>query len=168
MPADSERASSVSKTDSPFKFLVCVNDSPESRAAVRFACRRAQKIAGRVALLHVIDPPEFQHFMSVAEHMEQERRAEAEAFLQRLASEVHSVSGLTPELHIRQGSIGEEILALVREDPEIHALVVGAAPAAPRRGRLISWLASQLAGALEIPLLIVPGNLTDAQIERLT
>jgi hypothetical protein len=32
---------------------------------------------------------------------------------------------------------------------------------------VISWLAGELAGSLEIPLLIVPGNLTAMQIDRM-
>lgn len=151
-----------------FKFLVCVDDSRHSRVALRFATLRARNSGGLVALLHVIDPPEYQHLVTVAEAMEQERREEAEELLHRLALDVQQCCGLTPELHIRQGNIGEQILSVIREDTEIDALVVGAAPADQRRGRLISWLAGQLAGNLDIPLVIVPGNLTDEQLERMT
>jgi len=150
-----------------FKFLVCVDDTPQSRVALRFAALRAMHTDGRLALLHVVEPPEFQEWMTVADAMENERRAEAEALLHAMAGDVHAATGLIPELQIRNGSIGEEILNAIREDGDIHALVIGAAPPAMRRGRLISWLAGQLAGSLEIPLVVVPGNLTAKCIERL-
>ncbi|MFC7334355.1 universal stress protein [Rhodocista pekingensis] len=150
-----------------FKFMVCVDDSPQSRAALRFAALRAANVGGLLALLHVTEPAEFREWMSIAQAMEQERRDEAERLLHRMAAEVHGLTGLLPEVQIRSGTLGAEILAAIREDGDIHALVVGAAPPSVRKGQLISWLAGQLAGTLEIPLVVVPGNLTDTQIDRL-
>ncbi|MBP7340318.1 universal stress protein [Niveispirillum sp.] len=150
-----------------FKFLVCVDGSPQSRAALRFAALRARNTGGLLALLHVCEPVDCQGWMRVADTMEAEQREEAECLLQDMAGEVWALTGLMPELNFRRGAIGAEILEAIREDGDIHALVVGAAPALARRGRLISWLAGELAGSLDIPLVIVPGNLTDRQIDRL-
>ncbi|MFQ5984348.1 MAG: universal stress protein [Alphaproteobacteria bacterium] len=150
------------------KFLVCVDGRPHSRVAVRFACHRAKNTGGRVALLHVLAPAEFQHWQAVGDLMQDERREEAERLLQDLAAEVNASAGVMPELFVRSGGIGEEILALIEEDPTIDVVVVGAAPASEGRGWLVSWLAGQLAGRLRIPLTVVPGNLTDEQIIDLT
>ncbi|HTH15897.1 MAG TPA: universal stress protein, partial [Magnetospirillum sp.] len=43
-------------------FLVVVDDTEEMRAALSYACRRARHTGGRVALLRVVEPAEFQHF----------------------------------------------------------------------------------------------------------
>ena len=59
----------------PQNFLVCVDRTPRSRVAVRYACRRAGKTGGNVSLLHVIEPPEFQHWNAVGDAMEEEHRA---------------------------------------------------------------------------------------------
>jgi nucleotide-binding universal stress UspA family protein len=152
----------------PFKFLVCVDGSPQSRAALRFAALRARNTGGLLAMLHINEPIDCREWMTIAAAMEEEQRAEAELLLHDLAGEVNSLTGLLPEIQIRRGSIGSEILSAIREDGDIHALVVGASPPSQRRGRLISWLASELAGSLDIPLVVVPGNLTARQIERLT
>ena len=45
-------------------FLVVVDDTEEMRAALRYACRRARSTGGRVALLRIVEPTEFQHFAS--------------------------------------------------------------------------------------------------------
>ena len=164
---ETDRGAGPAGAEEPFKFLVCVDGSPQSRTALRFAALRARNVGGLLALLHVVEPVDFHEWMSIADAMEQEQREEAERLLHTLASEVRSLTGLVPELQIRRGRIGEEILATIREDGDIHALVVGAAPPAVRRGALISWLAGQLAGTLDIPLVVVPGNLTDRQISRL-
>ncbi len=150
------------------KYLVCVDGTAHSRVAVRFACLRAKNTKGNVLLLNVIEPAEFQHWMAVEDVMKEERREETESLLQDLAAEVNEWAGVMPVLTVREGNIGEEILAAVEEDPEISFLVVGAAPPEVKRGSLISWLAGQLAGRLRIPLVIVPGNLTDEQLINLT
>ena len=109
-------------------YLVCVDDSPHSRVAVRFACLRAKNAEGNVTLLTAIEPAEFQHWMAVEDVMLEERREEAERVLQDLAAEVNEWAGVMPSLTVRDGHIGDEILAAVEEDPTINFLVVGAAP----------------------------------------
>ena len=51
--------------------------SPPS-AASALACRRARKTGGRIALLTVIEPSDFQHWMAVEQVMRGEMREEAE------------------------------------------------------------------------------------------
>ena len=47
-------------------------------------------------------------------------------------------------------------------------LVVGAAPPGARSFSLITFLAEKLLGHLTVPLVVVPGNLTDEQISNMT
>ena len=149
-------------------FLVCVAHDAHSAVAARFAAMRAQNSGGGVALLHVTQPPEFQHWAAVGERMREETREEAQDMLDEMAGEVEALLGAKPALHIREGRIGEEILAHIEESESIDLLVVGAAPPDAAHGSLISWLAGQLAGRLNIPLVVVPGNLSDQQLRNLT
>ncbi len=149
-------------------FLVCVADDGHSEVAARFAALRARNSGGRVALLHVVQPPEFQHWAAVGELMRQETREEADILLQTMADKVVEVAGQAPSMTVREGGIGDEILSHIAENEEINLLVVGAAPPDQGRGSLISWLAGQLAGQLNIPLVVVPGNLDDEQLRDLT
>ena len=55
-------------------FLVVVDETEEMEVALRFACRRARHTGGRVALLYVIEPAEFQHWMAVEDLMREEAR----------------------------------------------------------------------------------------------
>lgn len=149
-------------------FLVCVAHDKQSLVAARFAALRAQNSGGGVALLHVTQPPEFQHWAAVGERMREETLDEAESLLDEMAAEVETILGAKPSRHIREGHIGEEILAHIEEAKTIDLLVVGAAPPDEGHGSLISWLAGQLAGRLNIPLVVVPGNLSDQQLRDLT
>ena len=149
-------------------FLVCVADDGHSEVAARFAALRARNSGGHVVLLHVMQPPEFQHWAAVGELMRQETREEAELLLQGMAAKVTEVTGAAPSTAVREGGIGDEILGHIAENDAINLLVVGAAPPDQGRGSLISWLAGQLAGQLNIPLVVVPGSLSDQQLQDLT
>ncbi len=166
--SDSNNASGKEHVAGQITFLVCVSHDDHSAVAARFAAMRAQNSGGAVALLHVTQPPEFQHWAAVGERMREETREEAEEMLDRLAGEVEAMLGVKPSLHLREGRIGEEILGHIDESQSIDLLVVSAAPPDDGHGSLISWLAGQLAGRLNIPLVIVPGNLSDQQLRDLT
>lgn len=149
-------------------FLVVVDDTEEMRAALRYACRRARTTGGRVALLRVIEPVEFQHFASVGNLMREEARQDAEQLLQRMATEVNVCSGETPVLYVREGDPRDELLRLIDEEPSISILVLatGTGPEGP--GPLVSSLIGKYSSRLRVPVTIVPGTLTDEAIASLT
>lgn len=150
------------------KFLVVVDDSAEVRVAVRYATRRARNIRCGVVMLRVVEPVDFQQWAGVAEIMRSEAHEAAEDLLHKLAEQVNTESGLMPELVIREGVVRDEVLKLVDEDPDIRMLVLAAAPGGSGPGPLVTALAGEMAGDLSFPITVVPGNLTDEQIDRLT
>lgn len=154
-------------TDAPRVFLVVVDETEEMRVALRFACRRAKHTGGRVALLYVIEPPEPQPFRQVEELMVAERRAEAEELMKKLAADVVTLSGQVPVVHLRDGHRAEQLLALIDEEPSISILVLAAGTSSEGPGPLISNLVGRLSGRLRVPITVVPGWLTDEQIDRL-
>ena len=88
----------------PRVFLVVVDETEEMRNALRYACRRAQHTNGRVALLLVTEPAEFQHWLGVGRVIEEETRLLAEQRLQTLAAEVFEQTGRICVLHLREGA----------------------------------------------------------------
>ena len=163
MPATTGQETHRPPTTGRMKFLVCVDHRPQSRVALRFACRRATTIGGSVALLHVIEPPEFQHWATVGKEMAHERREEVQGLLDGLAAEVNEWGGPAPEAWVREGDVGDQILAQLDEDPTIDILVVGAAAPSDKRFSMITFLLGKLVGKLSIPLVIVPADLADAK-----
>ena len=77
-------------------FLVVVDDSAELEVALRYACRRARKTGGRVALLAVVEPSDDQHWMAVGDLMKEEARAAAEQMLQKLSERTPSPRHFSP------------------------------------------------------------------------
>ena len=149
------------------KLLVVVDDTPECRVALRYASLRAKHTGGGVTLLRVLEPADSAHWLAIGKLMEEEAREEAEALLHALAAEVNEWADVMPEYRIRQGRKLDEVLALLAEDPDIRALVLGASTSSDGPGPLVSRLAGQMSGSLRVPVTVVPGNLSTDQVEEL-
>nr|WP_245689383.1 universal stress protein [Roseospirillum parvum] len=154
--------------NNPRLFLVVIDGSEEVGAALRFACRRARNTHGRVALLTVVEPPEFQHWMFVGRAMEDEARQIAEERLQAHAALIHTCVSDMPELIVREGDTREELFSLIEEDQRISVLVLAAGSGKDGPGPLVKAVTGKHAGQLRVPVTIVPGTLTDEQIDGLT
>ena len=148
-------------------FLVVVDDSDEMMVALRFACLRARNTGGRVALLYVQEPADFHHWLGVGALIQSERREEAEARLQDLSATAQTLSGSTPILLIREGKRGDEILKLLEEDPTISILVLGSSASGEGPGPIISHFMKQGGQRLRVPLTIVPGSLSNDEVDLL-
>lgn len=149
-------------------FLCVVDESEEMGAALRFACRRASNSNGRVALLYVMQPAEFQHWMAIGERMREEAREEAEELLQVVASVVEKRTGYIPKCYIREGKVREVVVDLIDEEKDISLLILGAATGTDGPGPLVTYLVEKMTGQLRIPVTIVPGNLTDEQVDAIS
>ena len=151
-----------------FTFLCVVDESEELSQALRFSCARAISVGGRVSLLYVIEPAEFQHWASVGDLMREERRQEAEEMLSVISAIVQKRTGKTPLVYIREGVLHEQLMELIEEELDISLLVLGAATGTDGPGPLVSYLIQKMAGRLRIPVTVVPGNLTDVEINEIT
>jgi nucleotide-binding universal stress UspA family protein len=148
-------------------FLVVIDDSPELKVAIRYACRRAFRSDGRVALVHVTEPSGFGEWMGVKQRILDEARQQAEAAMQRTASEVQKLSGKMPMLYFREGDRREQVMRLIEEEPDISILVLAASTGPKGPGPLVSALIGKFVGKLRVPVTIVPGNLSLEDIEHI-
>jgi nucleotide-binding universal stress UspA family protein len=150
------------------RYLVCVDGRKECRVALRMACIKAQSRGGHITLLNVVPPADFQTLGSIADRMRIERLQEGEALLASLSDEAQKDFGITPTLLLLEGSAGEKIVETAMNDPNIVILVLGISKQQNTGiGKLSAWLASQLNTTLFIPILMVPGDLTDQQLSNL-
>lgn len=157
------------KPERPRNFLLVVDATLELSAALRFSCRRAVHTNGTVALFSAVEPADFHHFSSIGDLMATEARSEAEKLLQRVAADVQRQTGKMPSLYLREGDIKEQLLEVINdEDAAISVCVLGASVGEDGPGPLVSALSGQLAGQIAIPVTIVPGKLTNEEIDALT
>ncbi|KAK0330342.1 hypothetical protein LTR94_033226, partial [Friedmanniomyces endolithicus] len=99
--------------------------------------------------------------------IEEEQRQRAEGLVARAAGTILEESGVRPSLTVREGDGPKVIRELIAANPEIAALVLGAA-ASGAPGKLVSHFSGTDAGALPVPIMIVPGSLTLEAIDRLS
>ena len=150
------------------KLLVIIDNTEECDRAVYFASRRAARIGGNVVMLRVVETlDQGQQWLGVADIMRAEAHEEASSELAKYAARAKSIGGITPEQALREGDKAEEILKLIDEDEDIFILVLGACASAEGPGPLVTTI-GRTAGDYPIPVAIVPGHLSDQEIDALS
>ncbi|WP_439572179.1 universal stress protein [Phreatobacter sp.] len=150
------------------KFMVVIDDSEECDRAIVFAARRASRTGHRLQMMAVVEQGigDGQALFGVADVMRAEAHQEARAKLDAAADRAMALVGVEPELVVREGPLAETILAQIEEDPDVAILVLAAGTGKDGPGPLVSSL-SRTAGSYPIPVAIVPGHLSDEEIEAL-
>jgi nucleotide-binding universal stress UspA family protein len=165
---ESTAAKTSETTTGPARvFLVVVDDTAELKLAIRYACLRAKKTSGRVAMLHVTAQEDMQEWIGVSRLIKEESRQQAEALMQKMAAEVQKLSGAMPVLYFREGDRRDEVMKLIDEEPSISILVLGASTGPKGPGPLVQALTSKYVGKLRVPVTIVPGQLTNDEIDHI-
>ena len=150
------------------KYLVVIDESPECDRAVYYASRRAARTGASVVMLLVIEPHDrHQQWLGVADIMKAEAHEAADQKLDQFAARANGVAGVTPERVIRDGETAAEILRLVDEDEDIATLVLAAGTGKDGPGPLVTNLGKSVA-AYPIPVAIVPGHLSDEDLDALS
>ena len=147
-------------------YLVIIDETQEAHSALRFAARRAADTAGAVHVLALVPRQEFSAFGGVQATIEEEARDRAEVMANSAAGELMSESGLMPQISVKVGDGNTVINEYLAEHPEVAALVLGAAGEGSP-GPLVTHFSAS-AGSLPCPLFIVPGGLSEDEIDRLS
>jgi hypothetical protein len=147
-------------------YLVIIDETQEAHNALRFAARRAVDTEGAVHILALVPRQAFSAFGGVQATIEEEARDRAEVMANSAAGELMAESGMLPQISVAMGDGKTVINDYLKDHPEVAALVLGAA-AEGNPGPLVTHF-SACAGALPCPLFVVPGGLSDAEIDRLS
>jgi nucleotide-binding universal stress UspA family protein len=150
------------------KWLVVIDDTPECDRAVYFAARRAARVGAGVVMLRVIETHDRnQQWLGVADIMKAEAIDEANAALDKYAARAKGITGIAPERVVREGAIADEILGLIEDDEDIAILVLAAGTGSDGPGPLVTGIGATV-GEYPIPVAIVPGHLSDEELDALT
>lgn len=149
------------------KFLVVVDQTEEFDRALYFAARRAMRTNSGLVLLAVIDDAGFHEWLGVGDMIQQEAEEAAAALLNRAAARARQIAGIQAEMSTLRGARSEQIMKLIEEDEDISFLVLAASSSSDGPGPLVSTLAAKSSGTFPIPIVIVPGAMSDEEIEAL-
>lgn len=148
-------------------YLVVIDDTPEATLALRFAARRAEATRGSLHILAPLPPADPIAWADVGATIDAEERADALEKARLVAQSIVEEHGLDPAVTVARGEPPEVVRDLVASDASITSLVLATAPTgAP--GPLVSAFTGADAGLLPVPVIIVPGGLSDDAIERLS
>jgi nucleotide-binding universal stress UspA family protein len=150
------------------KCLVIVDDTAEGDRAVHYASRWAVRAGGGVVMLRIVEVEnQNQQWLGVADIMRAEAIEEANTALDRASGRANGIAAITPERVIREGDPTEQMIDVIDKDVDITMLVLAANPGPEGPGPIVTAMANAV-GTFPVPVLIVPGDLTDAQIDALS
>lgn len=149
------------------KFLVCVNEKEHSKTVLRFACSRAKKTGNIVQMIYVIDPLDYHSIFTLGDMFKKNRQTEAQFLLDNMTALAQEWAEITPVGVIREGKVFDEIISCIEEDHNIALLLLAVNPRGSK-GKLLPKLTNAIGSKYSIPLMLVPGNLTDQQIQELS
>lgn len=149
------------------KLIVVVDGSDEARIAIRFAAARSVHIeGGRLILFHAIQPGEFQHWVAVADRMREEAYEEATEMMDDIAERVEDYCGVHPEYVIVEGDRKEALRAYIEKEDDVFGLFLASSPeGAP--GPLVDYFSGPLVSDLNCPVMILPGGMSDDEVDSM-
>ena len=147
-------------------YLVIIDETDEARVALRFASRRAAKTGGAIHILAMVPEQDFVAFGGVQATMAEEARDRAEMLATSAAGALLGETGKMPPIAVREGEGVKVIREYLEEHEEVAALVLGSAPEG-NPGPLVEHFA-HASGNLPCPLFIIPGGMSDEDIDRLS
>ena len=147
-------------------FLVVADNTSEMHQALYYAARRAATANGEVALFRCVEPLEGQLWGGVSNIMENEAEQESKQLLHELSSYCEKLGANKPKTYLKKGNTSDELIKLINTEKRITVLVLGASIETGNPGPLINFVMNASFES-RVPITIVPGNLTDEQIDDL-
>ena len=148
-------------------YLVVMDETREADCALHYAARRAARTGGTVEILAVLPQQEFVAWGGVQAAMEEESRLRTEARVLAASGAIVEDAGIRPSITVREGPAVRAVSEFLKEREDISALVLAAAVEGGP-GPLVTHFSGAGMAALTCPLIIVPGRLDQAALDRLT
>jgi nucleotide-binding universal stress UspA family protein len=157
----------MTNTPSNGTLLVCIGGREESETALRFACLRAIKLGMSISMVHILEPADFQGLMSVTDVIRKEKEEEARDLLNDMADIARQITGQMPIIILREGRLEDQIIRAIHDQRDVSMVVFGLRQDSQRGPKIASKLTAQLGDTLMVPLVLIPGNLNEEQLEVL-
>jgi nucleotide-binding universal stress UspA family protein len=146
-------------------FLAVFDGTDECKSAVRYAARRAQLNNANLLIVATVDTAEFTYWLSVNSKMIDNIEKESKEMLKVLSKEIQSYSNLECSYIIEHGSKLDVVKRLIDEDETISLLVLASNKKDKNPGVLVETISGD---GYSIPVVVLPGNLNDDSIDKLS
>jgi len=146
-------------------FLAVFDGTDECKSAVRYAARRAQLNNANLLIVETVDTAEFTYWLSVNSKMIDNIEKESKEMLKVLSKEIQSYSNVECSYIIEHGSKLDVVKRLIDEDETISLLVLASNKKDKNPGVLVETISGD---GYSIPVVVLPGNLNDDSIDKLS
>ena len=154
-------------TDMSRKFLAVSDETEECISAMLFAGMRAKAVGAGVVVLRCARVPGLGGWVGLDKDISQDAIDSARLKAVQHADIIESRVGIKAEIVISEDEPVDAIRALVKKDTAIKTLILAAAPGW-RPGPLVSRLAKgKPVSNRPIAVTVIPGNLTDEQLQEI-
>jgi len=148
-------------------YFVVIDETDEAKTALRFASHRAVKTKGTIHILALVEPTEIVPWGNVQATITEEAQSRAEDLLLSAAGEILEESGIRPKITVKQGRGVKIVKEMLEQNPDVAALVLGAAPVGPP-GPLVSHFTGNGCGNMPCPIMVIPGGLSNEVLDILS
>ena len=154
--------------DKELVFLVVLDNSDEVLNALRYASQRSSINNGIVALLYTFETLEFSHWKAVEDIAEVESRKEAESKIKEYENFVMKFTQKNPKKYIMKGDRVECIINFLEANKFITNFVLAASSKDSGSDPLINAFTGKQRSKISVPLTIIPPNLSEEEIDKLS
>ena len=146
-------------------FLAVFDGTDECKSAVRYAARRAQLNNANLLIVATVDTAEFTYWLSVNSKMIDNIEKESKEMLKVLSKEIQSYSNVECSYIIDHGSKLDVVKRLINKEKAISLLVLASNKKDKNPGVLVETISGD---GYSIPVVVLPGNLNDDSIDKLS
>tara|TARA_Y100001978_G_scaffold47687_1_gene42757 strand:+ start:3326 stop:3793 length:468 start_codon:yes stop_codon:yes gene_type:complete len=146
------------------KFLAVFDGTDECKSAVRYAARRAKINGAELLIVATVDTAEFTYWLSVNNKMIDDIERESRDALRELSDEIKSYSDVLCDHIIEHGSKLDVVKNLINLDNSISLLILASNKKDKNPGILVETISGE---GYSIPVVVIPGNLSNNDIDKL-
>ncbi len=146
--------------------IVCIDTTNASEAALRYACYKAKSTGFSVQILAVLEAS-YKNLLFGARAIGNEKRQQLEKHLKKLIDKVCQETGVTPAVSIREGDIVTEITRELKFTPNCAMLIFGKSHNSLSDNVVLPKIAGKIGNKINVPVTIVPENLSDEFLQEL-
>ena len=146
------------------KFLAVFDGTEECKSAVRYAARRAKINGAELLIVATVDTVEFTYWLSVNNKIIDDIERESRDALNELSADIKSYSDVSCDHIIEHGSKLDVVKNLISLDNSISLLILASNKKDKNPGLLVETISGE---GYSIPVVVIPGNLSDNDIDQL-
>lgn len=146
--------------------IVCIDTTNASESALRYACYKA-KIRGFAVQILAVMEASHKNLLFGAKAIGNEKRQQLEKHLKKLMDKVCEETGIMPIVSIREGDIFTEITREIKATPECNMIIFGKSQNAQSDNTVLPKIVQRVGNKINVPVVIVPENLTNEFLVKL-